>query len=529
MMARSSLFRLLSRLVFHKSRQTLSSAKSRNLNRKLLFRRRRFLQLTALAGGSLSTGGLVANHAMGQQDPKVAIIGSGLAGLTAAHYLNKLGIQVTVYEAKSITGGRVQSQSTVIPALVNDLGGSFVNQDHDDIHALVEEFNLTLFDRYRAIESLDIPPVFYHYEGQSWTEPEVAAQLGDLAAQIGEDYDRLEQDFEAHAEVLDPLSVADYLDQHADKIPSTWIRTFVETGIRSEYGVEPEESSALQLIYNLPSVEGNEVQPIASDETYLVEGGSARLVKALGERLEGQIETRWVLKRIEQDGESYVLSFDPAGGSQATVAADYVILAIPFPALRRVEIEVDLPEGLRQFIAEVGLGRNEKVLAGFQQKVWLSEAGFSIETWADGTFTQIWDDTQRQGEQPEAVLTYYLGGNNARSAAASASTLGSQVVAQSAAWLPELEIAQTERYFRTYWGEDPFIGGGYTNFRPGQYLKFGEYLYIESEDPDERVDVHVGSLVFAGEQFSDEYYGYMNGAAQTGRLAAEVVAGLIKG
>jgi monoamine oxidase len=35
--------------------------------------------------------------------------------------------------------------------------------------------------------------------------------------------------------------------------------------------------------------------------------------------------------------------------------------------------------------------------------------------------------------------------------------------------------------------------------------------------------VHVGNLVFAGEQLSDEYYGFMNGAAQTGRLAAQVI------
>jgi monoamine oxidase len=31
------------------------------------------------------------------------------------------------------------------------------------------------------------------------------------------------------------------------------------------------------------------------------------------------------------------------------------------------------------------------------------------------------------------------------------------------------------------------------------------------------------NLVFAGEHLSDEFYGYMNGRAQTGRLAAEVI------
>ncbi|NJL39971.1 MAG: FAD-dependent oxidoreductase, partial [Leptolyngbyaceae cyanobacterium SM1_4_3] len=88
--------------------------------------------------------------------------------------------------------------------------------------------------------------------------------------------------------------------------------------------------------------------------------------------------------------------------------------------------------------------------------------------------------------------------------------------------------ASTGQFYRTNWAEDPYIGGSYTNFQPGQYTEFGEFLYIESDDPEERQDVFVGNLVFAGEHMSDEFCGYMNGAAQTGRLAAEVVTSLLQ-
>jgi monoamine oxidase len=44
--------------------------------------------------------------------PSVGIIGAGFAGLTAAHYLNKAGINVTVYEARDRVGGRVLSIKT---------------------------------------------------------------------------------------------------------------------------------------------------------------------------------------------------------------------------------------------------------------------------------------------------------------------------------------------------------------------------------------------------------------------------------
>ncbi|NJK55911.1 MAG: FAD-dependent oxidoreductase [Pleurocapsa sp. SU_5_0] len=50
---------------------------------------------------------------------------------------------------------------------------------------------------------------------------------------------------------------------------------------------------------------------------------------------------------------------------------------------------------------------------------------------------------------------------------------------------------------------------------------------MESEVPQERQQVAFGNLIFAGEHFSDEFYGYMNGGAQTGRLAAQVITAKI--
>jgi monoamine oxidase len=34
---------------------------------------------------------------------------------------------------------------------------------------------------------------------------------------------------------------------------------------------------------------------------------------------------------------------------------------------------------------------------------------------------------------------------------------------------------------------------------------------------------HVGNILFAGEHCSNDHFGYMNGAAETGRLAAESI------
>jgi hypothetical protein len=48
---------------------------------------------------------------------------------------------------------------------------------------------------------------------------------------------------------------------------------------------------------------------------------------------------------------------------------------------------------------------------------------------------------------------------------------------------------------------------------PLHNTRFGEFLYIDSDDPKERQEEHVGNVVFAGEHLSDALYGHMNGAA----------------
>jgi monoamine oxidase len=192
-------------------------------------------------------------------------------------------------------------------------------------------------------------------------------------------------------------------------------------------------------------------------------------------------------------------------------------------------MQVDLPETLRRFIAEVDLGANEKILAGFQERVWRQEDGFVKEVWTDLGFCEAWEDTQRQPNSQEAALTFYFGGDEVEAIRpGTAKAQGRRMVQQLARVIPGAEDASNDRFLRTRWTQSRFTRGSYTSFKPGQLTTFGGFLYIESDDPDERQAVHVGNLVFAGEHLSDAFYGFMNGAAQTGRLAAEVVLGRIQ-
>jgi monoamine oxidase len=76
---------------------------------------------------------------------------------------------------------------------------------------------------------------------------------------------------------------------------------------------------------------------------------------------------------------------------------------------------------------------------------------------------------------------------------------------------------------RTEWHRDPLTGGAYSTWAPGQLTQFAGLLWYEDEGGQAVQQARDGRILFAGEHVSDAWSGYMNGAAQTGRLAAQTL------
>ncbi|MEB3293930.1 MAG: NAD(P)/FAD-dependent oxidoreductase [Synechococcales bacterium] len=492
------------------------------------WQRRKLLKLAALSGGAALTANLFSHTpiAFGNPAPSIAIIGGGIAGLNAAYQLKKLGLRATVYEARTRLGGRIQSVTGAIGrGLVSDLGGSFINTDHDDLLTLAQELNLTLFNRLKDPTIAGMPETGYYFNNTTRSEAEVAENLRPLARQISQDARLLDQDFETYALQFDAISVQTYLDRHQDKIPHSYIRTLIENTIRTEFGVEPSQSSALQLLFLLPTVRGSQVEVLStSDEAFVVQGGSGLIIDRLAQALGAttprtQIRLQMQLQQIQTQGQQYRLTFQ----NGQILNADYVILAIPFTILRNIDLQVSLPPNFRRMIQELNLGSNEKLLAGFSQRLWRQPSGFGVDLWSDLEFASVWEDTQRQ-PRTDGALSFYFGGNQVSAIqAGSTQSQGRRIVNLFNRIVPTVMNASTDQFLRTSWTTDPFVKGGYTNFKPGQISAFAAYVYIEANRADQRQDVRFGNLLFAGEHLSELFYGFMNGAAQTGRLAAESI------
>ncbi len=461
--------------------------------------------------------------------PRVVIIGGGLAGLNAAYQLKKAGVRAKVCEARKRLGGRVFSRDGIMGnGLTVELGAEFINSDHADMVELVSEFGLQLFDRHADARNVPMPACAYYFDGKSWSDAELAELLRPLVDQISGDAQLIDQDWDKYAPQFDRMSVREYLDHHTALIPQPIIRTIVENAIRIEFGVEAHLACALQLLFLLPTVEGNSVEILGySDEAYTVAGGNTRLIEALASALPGQIKTGMVLEQLDEVGkENFKLQFQ--NGKQ--LQADFVVLAMPFTALRQVRINAPLPQRLKHFIQQVDLGMNEKLLAGYSKRAWRQAPGFSLEAWTDLGFSEVWDGTQRQSSHSGGSLTYYMGGKEVgalNSWPGGAGAAGPEFTKRLSRFVRGLDAHATGTYSRTAWARNPYTGGAYVNYQPGQLTQFGNYLWIESDDPARRQAVHAGRLVFAGEHLSEEYYGFMNGAAQTGRLAAQLVYRMI--
>jgi len=472
--------------------------------------------LKALGAGSLAAAWPRAAHAAAIAPGPVAIIGGGMAGLSALWHLTQAGIDARLYEARPRLGGRMWTSKVAgQPAI--EMGGQFVNTDHADMHALCREFGIALIDRKGFAHRTMIVQ-----DGKEIAEGKLAIGLRGIAGQIDADAVRLDQNYAKVSLELDQLSFTGYLDRYARLMPDPWVRSLMEATARTEYGCEPGQASAIELIFNLPAIEGRRIDVLSrSDERFLVAGGSSTLVAAMGQRLGGRITTGKTVKRVDALGSGVRLVF--ADGKTADASA--VIVATPAGITRNIAFTVPLPPLWQRFIAEVGLGKNEKVQAAMVTRPWEKPIGRGGEVWdvtRKSGMAQGWDAGVRPSTGQSGVWTWFLGGDQVTAAdGGDARAQAKHFAAQVESGLPGMGAASGAAR-RTAWHRDPMTMGGYVNFRPGQLTRFGRLIWTETDG----VASHpVGSapVHFAGEHLSDAYPGYMNGGAQTGRLAAEAI------
>jgi monoamine oxidase len=453
-----------------------------------------------------------------QLGPRVAIVGGGIAGLNAAYRLRQRGIRAQVYEAADRVGGRMHTVRNVLAqGLTTEFGGEFIDSGHKEMLDLARRFHLELIDTQGRSERGLIPEA-YLFNGRRGIN-EVVEAFRPLAQQIQADYDGTSEivDYAHHSPFdveLDRLSIAEYLDRIGAAGP---IRELLAVAYLTEYGLEIERQSALNLVYLIGTdTTGPQGAPRfevfgESDERYKIRGGNDLLTRRMGKALREQIHLGHWLEAVTQSGRGYRLTFSRPNSSVEEVDADFVILCIPFSILRSVRFQPELPPIKRRAIQELAYGTNSKLIVGLRSRVW-REQGYGGNIFTNVGFQSGWDSSR--GQKPrDGSFTFYTGGN-----------LGVELgngtpEAWAQRFMPGLEqafpgviAAQNGNVLREHWPSNPLTLGSYAAYEPGHWTTIAG-----------AEGVPVGNLFFAGEHCSYDYQGYMNGGAVTGRQAARAV------
>jgi monoamine oxidase len=397
--------------------------------------------------------------------------------------------------------------------LFTELGGEFIDSDHEDILGLMKEFNLETIDMFEQTTPR-VKKDTYFFNGRHYNEAQVVRAMVPLCAKIAADYDELgdivnfEQD--GGARPLDQMSITQYLDRIGAR---GWIRELLDVAYLTEYGLDCSEQSALNLVFLIdrdPREDGFRMFG-DSDERYKVRGGNDRIVKELATRLQGQMEVQHVLEAVRPNGQGFKLTFQTAAGRALDVDADVAVLTLPFTMLRDVKIDVPLPEWKRRAISELGYGANAKVFAGFKRRVWRDQ-GFFGPVYSDEQYQLAWDNGQFQPGDATGV-TFYSGAQLAHDAGkGTAEEAARRVLPGFERTYPGATAQLSGKFSRFHWPTHPFTKAAYSCFKVGQWTTIA--------GAEQR---SVGNLHFAGEHCSYDFQGYMNGGAETGRVAAEAV------
>jgi monoamine oxidase len=470
---------------------------------------------------------------------RIAIVGAGISGLTAALTLKDKGLAATIYEASPRIGGRMHSDQSGYWAdgQVSEFCGELIDSGHTTILGLANRFGLAVDDLLAAQPQNSTDT--YFFLNRRYTVAQADADFVPVRAAAKKDltdagYPTLWNKYKPAGFSLDHMSVYDWIRTRVPGGHSSSFGKLLDVAYNIEYGAETRDQSSLNLLYLLayqPSPKGFAVFGV-SDEQYHIRGGNQGLPEAIAETLRptSPIRTGWRMRSIEVlPDRSVGLVFDTSSGAMQVIA-DEVILTLPFAVLRTLDFSRAGFDGMkRKAINELGAGRNAKLQLQFDSRYWNTSGPWGISNGGSTTdlgYQNTWEVSRAQAGQA-GIIVDYTGGDVAGAfqpgTPYSRADANPKVAAYARAFLREFETVFPGISAR--WNGratlaapilDPNLLCSYSYWRVGQYTAFGGYEGVAQ-----------GAIHFAGEHTSQDFQGFMEGGASEGiRAALEVVHAL---
>jgi monoamine oxidase len=438
----------------------------------------------------------------------IAIIGAGLAGLSAAYELRIRGYRVSVFEASDRTGGRTWSNHELITHHVMERGAELIGANHPLWLNYADAFDLGFSD----VKDYENSPICL---GET---PLSARRADSLFDQMKEAFDFISARSKTIIDAFQPWtdSAAPALDEqnvHDFVMRTKWDRLCKKAilqQLESDNGVPAQTQSLLGL---LAMVKGGGMERYWEDaEVYRCRRGAQALSHAFEAALCGMgvsVHCKTPVTGVDASGAKIKLSTNL---TEKLPDFDDVILAIPPSAWHTVRSWT--PEPLSDFMSapRPQMGKNTKALLAFRHRFWKSE-GKAPSSTQNGPADQTWETTEDY-KKPKFGMVAFSGADNAAELSKlSDSAALNRVTTQLEETYKTLSAKVVASTFEN-WPTRDWTWASYSFPARGDILTWGPKF---SEG-------FAGRLHFAGEHTCYAFTGYMEGALQSGyRLARKLV------
>lgn len=446
------------------------------------------------------------------ENPKVVVVGAGLAGLTTACRLQQKGVDVHVYEARNRVGGRV------LTAFVGDdiaeLGGQNVSDggDSENMPRLIEELGLEL-----RIDKVRISHTRFYFDGAEMHS--ITQLLNDKhfhPEDLKHTLTRLSQKSSNMRGVLHSLFAE---DDPIFKIFSVKLAAF-EGGTIDKLSSYYGPTTLYHMLLGGIAV----AHP---DDSYVslssIRGGNSLLPEKMAKKLHDRLHLNKPLVAVSKDiDDSYLLTFEDG----LRTRADILVLALPCSVYSDISFQDAVIEGDRLLaIKNIPYGTNSKIMIPFpqppQKRIGLTNTRLVSFFNADNT-----------------IFTLYHTGETSRFSAKTISDLFNKEVpmlekcfGDECPSLTTPVFAKDESFVRYSgpvgysWPNDRFVKGTYSYIAPGQEETFTSIENIDGEEVKTLFAPIDQKLYFVGEHASVlmDVPGTMEAACESGERASRMI------
>lgn len=468
---------------------------------------------------------------------KVAIIGGGLAGLSAAKKLHEAHIETVVFEASDRLGGRVGTQINPYGKAFYNTGGEFIDSTQTEIRDLIHALGLQLKPWCKPHQKKLVETALY--DGHAFqTEHEYLEPFFAKNSEKRKYLEQLVTDINVlkfypaspRALSIQQRSVKDYF--HNELKAPTALADYFSATLASYYAQEVSMISAGVIEEMTLDLDARTYQiSNKHDEKYRVVGGTGQITDALLKAASTTwhdvvIHTHTPVKSIVQVDGQYMIN------QHADETFDYVISTLPPPTLKKIQVDVN---GYQEAMARVfdeenyPYGTVANVYLFFNQRIWKNTAyidglGDEYQGYDGGVIllnqASLWDETNGQldehgSEIPEGIIRAYFSGD----------IVQNQFMQHSSEQINQGVVQPMLEKLECLW---PGLKHTYQGFRFNTY----RYAYAGAVPPGidykiwSRYPLRLGHLIFAGEFFDDsDDQSFMNGAIKSGYRAADIIMG----